>query len=173
MSRIERIVERIDEDGEVQRSATITHITKLPQEPDYIKLYVDDIGYLMGLQAGHRDVLLYVAASVGYDGFLTLTLARKSRIAATVGLSVKTVNNAIFEFVKQGILRREGRSEYELNPAMFAKGEWAKIRERREAFSLRVSYSQLGRRIISTEKSSRDMMERNELEERGQGRLVD
>ena len=174
MSKILRTVERIDEQGEVQRSATITTITKLPPEPNYIKLYVDDIGYLMGIQEGHRAILLYIAASVGYDGFVTLTLARKARIAATVGFAVKTVDNAITGLVKAGILRREGRSEYELNPSMFAKGEWATIRERRESFNLQISYSkQQGRRVLGTIKTSPDMAERNEMEARGQERLVD
>ncbi len=100
-------VQRIDENGEVQRSATVTTITKLPKEPDYIKLYIDDIGHLLGLQEGHRSILLYIAASVGYDGFVTLTLARKTRIAATVGMAVKTVDNAITAMVKLRILRRD------------------------------------------------------------------
>jgi len=146
MSKLISTVERIDEEGVIQRSATITTITKLPPEPDYIKLYIDDIGYLMGIQEGHRTILLYIAASVGYDGFVTLTLARKARIAATVDMAVKTIENAITNFLKTGILRREARCEYQLNPSIFAKGEWKNIRERREKFNLQISYDKkLGR----------------------------
>ena len=165
-------VQRIDENGEVQRSATVTTITKLPKEPDYIKLYIDDIGHLLGLQEGHRSILLYIAASVGYDGFVTLTLARKTRIAATVGMAVKTVDNAITAMVKSGLLRREGRCEYELNPSYFARGEWAHIRERREAFDLSISYSKSGgRRIVGVVKTPVDLEDRQKLEEQGQQRL--
>lgn len=171
--RLVQEVQRIDEDGEVHRSATVTTITKLPKEPDYIKLYIDDIGHLMGIQEGHRSILLYIAASVGYDGFVTLTLARKSRIAATVGMAVKTVDNAISALVKADILRREGRCEYELNPSLFARGDWAHIRERREAFNLNIAYSKSGRRVVGVVKTPPDVAERERLEAQGQKRLVE
>lgn len=164
MSKLISTVERIDEEGVVQRSATITTITKLPKEPDYIKLYIDDIGYLMGIQEGHRTILLYIAASVGYDGFVTLTLARKARIAATVNMAVKTIENAITNFLKIGILRREGRCEYQLNPSLFAKGEWKHIRERREAFNLQVSYDKKHGRILK-------LISKNGNEEQAQKQL--
>ena len=67
-------------------------------------------------------------------------------------MAVKTVDNAITAMVKLRILRREGRCEYELNPAYFARGEWAHIRERREAFNLNISYTKGGRRIVGVEK---------------------
>ncbi len=169
--RLVQEVQRIDEDGEVHRSATVTTITKLPKEPDYIKLYIDDIGHLMGIQEGHRSILLYIAASVGYDGFVTLTLARKSRIAATVGMAVKTVDNAISALVKADILRREGRCEYELNPSLFARGDWAHIRERREAFNLNIAYGKGGRRVVGVIRTPPDVAERERLESMGQQRL--
>lgn len=162
--------EVIDADGVSTKTASITSITKMPPEPAYIKLYIDDLGRMMGLQESHRSVLIYVAASVGYDGFVTLTLARKARIAATVGVAVKTVDNAISEFVKTGVLRREGRAEYELNPNLFARGDWSQIRERREAFSVYLSYSSAnGRSILRTAK----LTDQDLLEQIGQQRLVD
>lgn len=170
-TRILREVERISTDGEIERSATITTITKLPKEPDYIKLYIDDIGHLMGIQEGHRSILLYIAASVGYDGFVTLTLARKARIAATVGMAVKSVDNAISALVKADILRREGRCEYELNPSLFAKGDWAHIRERREAFNLSIAYTKAGRKVVGIHRLPPDVAERERLEALGQQRL--
>lgn len=169
--KLVREVQTISADGEVERSATITTITKLPKEPDYIKLYIDDIGHLMGIQEGHRSILLYIAASVGYDGFVTLTLARKARIAATVGMAVKSVDNAISALVKADILRREGRCEYELNPSLFARGEWAHIRERREAFNLNIAYSKAGKKIVGVIRTPPDVAEREKLESQGQQRL--
>jgi hypothetical protein len=172
MSKIVTITETTDADGVFERSSSVVTITKLPKEPDYIKLYIDDIGHLMGVQEGHRSILLYIAASVGYDGFVTLTLARKARIAATVGLAVKTVDNAIGLLVKTNILRREGRCEYELNPSLFAKGEWAHIRERRESFNLNVSYSKAGgRRLVGAIRTPPDVVKRETLEAQGQQRL--
>jgi hypothetical protein len=72
---------------------------------------------------------------------------RKARIAMTAGCSLKSVNNAITEYVKAGILIRAGRAEYELNPHLFAKGEWRSIRERRSSFTAKINYSSSGRTI--------------------------
>jgi len=148
MSRIEKRTEHIDEDGVITRSLNVISITKLPPEPNYIKLYVDDISRMFLVQESHREILLYIAASSGYDGFVTLTKARKMRIAVTVSFALKTVDNAITELLKVGLLRRVGRCEYELNPSLFAKGEWSKIRERRETFNMSVSYSSKEGRVI-------------------------
>jgi hypothetical protein len=87
----------------------IIELKPMQQEPDYIKLYIEDIGRMMGLQDGYRSILLYVAASVSYDGVLSMTSYRKSRIASMLGCSKRSVDNAISEFAKQGILVRIAR----------------------------------------------------------------
>jgi hypothetical protein len=91
--------------------------------------------------------LLYVAASVAYDGVLSLTAYRKSRIALTLGCSTRSIDNAITEFVKQGILIRLARGEYELDPHLFAKGRWLDIRQRRLEFITKIIYGANGRKI--------------------------
>lgn len=149
MSNLERIDTTVDQlTGEIlsQRKQVI-ELRKMEPEPNYIKLYIDDLARLVGLQEGHRSILPYVAASVGYDGFISLSAGRKARIAITAGCSVKSINNAITEFVKCGILARVGRGEYELDPHLFAKGEWRNIRERRLRFMTKITYSEEGRHI--------------------------
>jgi len=172
MSKFEKVTERIDENGEIQRTAEIINIKPMPPEPAYVKLYIDDIGRMSGLQSSHVEILTYVAAIVDYDGIVTLNARRKGCIAATVNCSTKTIDNAITEYVKHGIVRRIGRAEYELNPSLFAKGEWRNIRERREAFSLHVTYSATeGRRVVGVVKTPADVATRDNLEAQGQQRL--
>ena len=136
MSRLERIETNTDAlTGEIlSQSKKVIELTKLEAEPDYVKMYVADLSSLFGLKEGHGRILPFIAASVGYDGFISLAGGRKARIAMTAGCSVKSVNNAITEYVKAGILIRAGRAEYELNPHFFAKGEWRSIRERRLSY---------------------------------------
>ena len=171
MSRFEKVTERIDEDGVSQKSAEIINIKPLPPEPAYVKLYVDNIGHMSGLQSSHVEILLYVAAIVDYDGIVTLNARRKACIAATVRGSVKTVENAVTEYVKAGVIRRIGRAEYELNPSLFAKGEWRNIRERRESFTMAVTYSKERGREITTFKTPQDVVDRARLESLGQKRI--
>jgi len=149
MSRLERIETNTDAlTGEIlSQTKKVIELTKLEAEPDYVKMYVADLSNLVGLKEGHGRILPFIAASVGYDGFISLAGGRKARIAMTAGCSLKSVNNAITEYVKAGILIRAGRAEYELNPHLFAKGEWRNIRERRLGFTAKINYSSAGRTI--------------------------
>ena len=90
------------------------------------------------------------AATVAYDGLVSMTTLRKNRIAAALKCSNRSIDNAICEFVKREILLRVGRAEYELNPHLFAKGSWKEIRERRMQFTTRITYSAERGRTIET-----------------------
>lgn len=173
MSKVEKITERIDEYGEITKTAEIINIKPLPAEPPYVKMYIDDIGRMSGLQTSHVEILTYVAAIVDYEGIVTLNARRKACIAATVKGSVKTVENAITEYIKAGLLVRIGRAEYELNPNLFARGEWRTIRERREAFTVKVTYSKERGREMKMQRMSQDEQARAELESLGQQRLAE
>jgi hypothetical protein len=153
MARLERIDTTLDQlTGEIiSQNKQVIELRKMEPEPNYIKLYIDDLARLVGLQEGHKSILPYIAASVDYEGFVSLSAGRKARIAASAGCSVKSINNAITEYVKRGILVRVGYGEYELDPHLFAKGEWRKIRERRLRFAMKVTYSETGGRSIETE----------------------
>lgn len=150
MSKIERIHTITNNlTGEViSEQKNVVNIRPMEAEPAFIKLYIEDLGRLFRLQQGHQEILMYVAASVDYEGVVSLAIGRKARIAATVGCTVKSVDNAIGEYVKHGILSRIGRGEYELDPKLFAKGEWRNIRERRSNFKAVITYSKAGRDIV-------------------------
>lgn len=154
MTSIQRIHEvRDDLTGEIkERTSNVFEINKLPAEPAYIKLYVDDIGLLHGLRPVSREVLLYTAAASGYDGVASITARRRASIALTIGVTVGAVSNALTECVKVGLLRRVGHGEYEPNPAVFGRGSWAEIRERRSRFVASFVYGPEGRDILESRK---------------------
>lgn len=151
MRHFEQIERTVDQDGVcIDEKTKIINLRPFEQEPEYIKLYIEDLGRLNSLTPACTEILLYVAANVDYDGFVSLTTHRLARISLTCGCAPKTIRNAISEFVKSGLLLRVGRAEYELNPSFFAKGKWRKIRERRLAFNLRLGYSEKqGRTMVS------------------------
>jgi hypothetical protein len=140
----------------VHDTATVHSIERLPREPDYIKLYVDEIGRLHGLQAGHREILLYVASMVGYDGCVVLNPRRKGQIAITLRISPRSIDNALSELVKAGLLRRLGKGDFELNPFLFARGDWRSIRERRESFVARLRFGPSGVEPLGIERDDPD-----------------
>lgn len=158
--------------GEVIRSTSnVTELRPLPKEPPYIKLYIEDLSRILGL--ANSEILLYIAAFIGYDGIVSLSTTRRARIALTCGVSEKTVRNAITEYLQAGVLRRVGRAEYEMDPHIFGRGEWVEIRGRRDRFRLEVSYSEHGR-TLRTRRISADEARRTEVEQQlGQQRLVE
>lgn len=159
--------------GEItSETSTVHSISKLPPEPDYIKLYVAEIGRLHGLQKGFRDILLYAASMVGYDGCVVLNARRKAQIAITLGVKMPHIDNALTAFVKAGLLHRLGRGDYELNPFLFGRGDWKSIRERRESFIARLRFSADGVESLGIERDiSHDQKRREDLEEKGQMRI--
>lgn len=143
--------------------SNVYSIEKLPPEPEYIKLYVGEIGRLHGLKSGHRDILLYVASLVAYDGSVVLTVRRKAQIAITLKIATKSIDNALSEFVKTGLLIRMGRSDFELNPFLFGRGDWKSIRERRESFIARLRFGPNGVEALGIERpQSLDQADRDE-----------
>ena len=151
MSKIEKIHIVTNEiTGEtISRTSNVIDIRVMEPEPAYIKLYIEDISRIFNLQQGHQEILAYVAASVDYEGIVSLAIGRKARIAATLNCSVKSIDNAITEYIKHGILARIGRGEYELDPNLFAKGKWRDIRERRMGFRTTITYTPKGREIVT------------------------
>lgn len=146
-----RVVDEL-EGTVLSETSNVLSIKKLPREPDYIKLYVDEIGGLHGLQAGHRDILLYVASLIGYDGTVLINARRKAQIAITLDIAPKSIDNALSELVKKGLLKRLGRGDFEPNPFIFGRGEWDKIRQRRESFVSRVRFGPEGVEALGIER---------------------
>ncbi len=145
----ERVIDTLT--GELLSDKTnIIDINQLPAEPEYIKLYIGDLGRLCDLTDGQRSILLYIAACTDYQGIAMLPTGQKIRIAKSVNCSIGAVNNAVNFFCKRNILRKEGIGLYELNPDYFARGKWREIRERRKDFQTKITYRRDGTRMIET-----------------------
>lgn len=150
MAKIVQISERmmINDSGEILQEER-SRVINLPSEPPFIKMYLEDISKLLDVPAGPRVVLYQLVKKMDYDGFISLTPAARKRIALTCSLSVGAFNNYLTDLCKATILRNVGRGEYEVNPHLFAKGEWKDISKRRQSFQLSVIYDKSGKRTIS------------------------
>ena len=131
-------------------SAEQTNVVRIPREPPYVKMYIEDLSHLMGLSAGAQAVLLELAGKVDFDGIVTIAKGTRERIAEKTGLTEPTVRNRVSDLVKAGVLKKGGYCEYELNPNLFAKGEWHEIHKRRQNFNLEFKIRYLdGKRELS------------------------
>lgn len=121
-----------DEEGYTQQNVKEFCV---PQEPPFVKLYLDDIAKVNGLTGVQLSILFYLIKTVSYANApkpevpqgITLIAATKNQIAESLSISVETVNKAIQEFHKKGILLRKERALWILNPMLFGKGSWKDI----------------------------------------------
>lgn len=138
--------ERRAADGTVEETVTTT-LARLPAEPAYVKLYVEDVGRLLALSRGEQRVLLSLACSMAYDGLVSLSPTRRARLAQQCGLAIGAFNNALYTLTKQQLVFPRGRGEYELHPELFARGEWNAILDRQKRLKLEIKYTDAGRQI--------------------------
>lgn len=113
-------------------------------EPDFIKLYLDDIMYLSDMPKKHSKILMKLLNYATYadkKGMrLYLNAELKKDIAEELGYkSVQVLNNAIADLNKGKVLIRTGAGTYNLNPYFFGKGDWKDISKLR----LEINYDEI------------------------------
>ncbi len=136
------------ETGQVLRQEN-ERVLQLPQEPEYIKLYLQDLAHLLDVPAGPQGLLMALVRKLDYEGMITLSPAARDRIATVLGIKVHTLANYLTALCEKGILKRAGRGEYEVNPHLMAKGAWTEILKRRASFQMVVTYRPDGTRTIT------------------------
>ena len=116
--------------GEIKETNTTVNIKKrVPKEPDFIKLYLQDICKLKSIPSTGSKLLNELLKYTSYDNVILIPSYVKQEIAKNLNTSVGTISNALTKLVKEEILKRKGGGAYVLNPFLFGKGEWTKIRK--------------------------------------------
>ena len=155
MARTERIVyneinKHIDfSTGEITTEES-KNVIRLPKEPPYVKMYIDDLAKILELTSGCRSLLYFLIKKMDYEGIITLTKSSRERLAQQVGVKETAVRNQITKLCQKGILRRVGTGEFEANPNLFARGDWSEIYKRRRDFKLVITYEDDSRTLKSS-----------------------
>ena len=116
--------------GEIlQESQSIKR--KVGREPDFIKLYLDDVMMLSHIPKSKSDILYLLLRKMNYDNEITVVASHKRAIAQEVGCSVINIDKTLALLVEKGVLFRKERGIYIANPLLFGKGNWENIEELR------------------------------------------
>jgi hypothetical protein len=118
-------------DKETGESLKIYSEAIVPKEPDYVKLYLENITKLNDVQGWTDPVLHELLKLMNYRNEIVLNAAVKKRMAVEIKISTRTIDNALSMLVKKSINFREDTGLYKGNPFLFGKGEWRDIRELR------------------------------------------
>ena len=146
MPKIKQSVELVEHD----QNGVVTHDLKNQTisygvEPNYIKLYLQDVLYLTDMPGRYSGLLMALLKRVSYagseDGLCVPLLPRTKRIICQeLGWKgVQTLDNALRALVKGDILFRVDRGLYRLNPYLFGRGEWQDISRLR----MTINYSEM------------------------------
>jgi hypothetical protein len=122
----------VDSNGEMLEERTFKTLA-VSTEPNFVKVYLQDILFLSGVPTGVSAVLYGLLRYMDYENRVFINTAMKELIAEENGLKFRTVNQAITTLKNNDVLIRKSRGLYVVNPHLIAKGDWKSIRQiRRE-----------------------------------------
>lgn len=127
-----------------------TNVIRIPSEPAFIKLYLEDISRLYKLPSGTDKLLLELIKRMNYEGKIYVNAGLKKEIMSELGITnIRSINNNLSKFCKADVLARVGQGTYMANPNLFGKGSWADIQKLRNAW-IKLSYTKDGEKVIRT-----------------------
>ena len=122
-------------------------IVKVEQEPDFIKLYLQDICKLNDIPKTYSKLLNELLKYSSYDNMILIPTYIKEKISKDLNMNIGTVSNSLSQLTKNEILKREGKGAYRLNPFLFGKGKWTNIKKIRTEWQ----YGKEGRVLTNVE----------------------
>jgi hypothetical protein len=125
------IIEKVldSSSGEILQEKFVQQVY-LDKEPNYVKLYIDNLILLNGLPKGTTDTIMELLKYMSYENTIILNSYIKKEIANTLGFkTVQSLDNNINKLVKKGILDRIGRGTFRANAFLFGKGDWNDIKQ--------------------------------------------
>ncbi|HGJ5867562.1 MULTISPECIES: replication/maintenance protein RepL [Arsenophonus] len=139
--------------GEITYESKVVKF-RLPKEPPYVKLYIDDLSKLMNFNDGTQKLIHHLIARLDYEGHITLNPVLRKKICEELSIKEQTFRNYLRELVKNKIIIRVANNYFKANPYLFAKGEWSEVFKQRRNFDkiiMSVTYDKSGTRSIKTD----------------------
>jgi hypothetical protein len=147
----------IDAEGNVEKKE-ITSYKKETKEDDFVKMYVNELAMLRGIQAKEKDVLNELLRRMGYDNKVALPVGVKEDICNDLNIkrrhkvdqktgevdfsnldekgdpkpSVNALNVMLTRLCTAEVIKKVGKGVYEVNPKLFGKGTWSGVKTIRQ-----------------------------------------
>jgi hypothetical protein len=116
--------------GEVLEVSSVKSFT-IDREPDFIKIYTDDILRLKDIPKGMNSVLISLLKRMNYQNEVYVISHVKKEMEIELSLSEVSIRKSLELFVQKEVLIRKHRGVYIFDPLLVARGSWEDIHKLR------------------------------------------
>jgi hypothetical protein len=130
----------LNDDGSINTSKTSEQTIKQTiknDEPDFVKLYLNALTPLYGLEGLQNKVLIEFVKFMGYDNIVDMNARKWELLASNLNINVQVARNRISQICKNHseIIKSLGKGAYFVNPRIFGKGTWQNVKQIRAIFT--------------------------------------
>lgn len=140
--------EQIDidcETGEI-KSIKKDQTFSIPQEPPYIKMYLQDLQRFYELPVSSSEMIYELLRKLDYDNLISLNSTNKKAMCEKLNWKMGSLDNYLSKLVKCGLFKKEGTGTFRPDPNIFGRGSWSDIFRQRETW-IKVTHTPKGRKI--------------------------
>lgn len=113
----------------------IESIRKLPQTPDFVMTFTQDIGFIANISGAASKLLFGILVKIDRQNEIILVKEVKEAIAEQVGIKLSTINKLVTELYQAKVLLKKDEKSrsaiYTINPYYFGKGKWINVNKLR------------------------------------------
>lgn len=114
-----------------------TEMAYVDTEPQYIKIYLDCILRFKNLSSSLNPILIALCRHMHFADKNQIVFVNKyvkELICQECGVKIKRVEQAVKQFTEAGLLKRQARGVYLVNPYIISRGSWEDIKKLRATF---------------------------------------
>jgi len=100
---------------------------EITKEPDFVKLYINDLCRIKGLSANQHMIFSFMLQNMNWDNIVGYGAFTKKTFLDEQGLANQTFNNNVASLVSANLIERVGRGEFRINKKYAVKVEWSKV----------------------------------------------
>jgi hypothetical protein len=135
-------------DAQTGEIMSIVNSMKVPigKEPAFYKSYLEDAACLTGLTLAEVMLFRWMCMNMNYSNSIFIMKPQREEISKLYGYNKSTIDMSVTKLAKKGLIIRQSRGCYIVNPNLAAKGSWEDVK----ALRVTIDYMEQGRQVKVT-----------------------
>jgi len=111
------------------KSFTDKSTGEIIREPDFVKLYINDMCRVKGLNSGQVKIFNFMLANMNWENVVSYGPNTKASFLNENEMKNQTFNNNVSKLITSNLIERIGRGEFRVNKKYAVKVDWSKVQE--------------------------------------------